>query len=144
MPATSENLTFGRSSAVFFAFVLPNCICLLLAPCIWLMKNQNTPTMITSGRSVVSSVIQMLPELTLTSNFVSGCSSMRALSDSSPTYVEWKLVVLLLSALFLNVPSTAPVLALYFTSTARSSLTVCTNSLVGIWYTSGWRTFVNW
>ena len=38
MPATSLNLTLGRVASVVLAFVLPNCIALLLAPVIWRMK----------------------------------------------------------------------------------------------------------
>ena len=38
MPATSSNFTLGRVASLVFAFVLPNCIALLLAPVICRMK----------------------------------------------------------------------------------------------------------
>ena len=84
MPATSENLTFGASSAIFFARLLPNCICLLFAPFICDRKKMRMPKIRTSGSNVVSSVVIQPDVVTSTLYEMLGCFAIISCSESSP------------------------------------------------------------
>ena len=58
MPATSANLTLGRVASLVLAFVLPNCMALLLAPPIWRMKYTISAMSATVGSTPTSRLVR--------------------------------------------------------------------------------------
>ncbi len=82
-PATSANVTSGRSSSATLALFLPKPICWLLAFCICEKKKNRSAPMIRMGSSEVSRPTNGLGSFTW--YWIAGCAAISSPSASEPT-----------------------------------------------------------